>query len=1006
MKKRFRRFAIGKNRFPCRRALFFVLLFVGLMVSAPQTEAQQFFEAGQVPRFNLISRIDGLPSNAVSSIQQDKRGFMWFGTQGGLAKYDGRKFEYYRNIPFEEDSLPHDLVQTLHYQEEEDTLWVGTYRGLARHRIGEAGFTTYSHDPDDPLSLINDVVIAVDHDDEGTLWVGTQDGLNRMVSEGIFVSVETASEVVRDLFVDSSGTLWVGGYGGLERWNPQSERLEAADVELPSDYVMSIAELRPGVLLLACWGGGVVEYNTTNGTARTRVFADDRLYTVWPGSDQTLWAGSWGGGLFAVAADGTEYHFSDADESLESPVIYSIHEDDAGLIWIGTNGGGLYRLSPRQRNYRAFHHEPERPGSLPPGKINAIHRGADGTLWVGTYGGGLARHEAATGRWISYRHNPEDPYSLANDIVTGISEDSENRLWVLSNGGLQRFDPERDAFLRWGVHLYPEAPLTGEIIYAFLEDRSGNYWIGSYRHGVERYNKATGTLLRYSNDPEDPGSISNNLVYDLLEDSEGTVWVATNGGLNRYRPETDDFQHFLYDADDLDGPSGNTIRVLYEDSKERLWIGTVSGGLNRFVRETETFVHLTAKDGLSNNTILGILEGADGRLWLSSQQGISSYNPETEMIDILDEQDGLYGSEFNNGHHQDPNGTLFFGGSHGITRIDSATAGVNFHVPEVQITDVTVFQESIDTHRPTFNGAEITLSPSENFVGFEFVGIDYESPQSNQYAYKLSGFDGDWIFAGTRNYATYTNLPPGRYRLMVRAANGDAVWSTEPAELILRVKAPWYVTWWAFLGYALGLVLLFRGVLKLREAHVLSAKNRALEESNSKLEQANAELERLSIRDSLTGAFNRRYFDGKLTEEWHRARRSGDWIALLMADVDHFKRYNDTHGHIAGDSCLVSVCQIMEGQLVRTTDAVARYGGEEFAILLYGTDLPGGIAVGERLRKAIESENRDVTISIGVAALRPGKGQSALDLVAAADRGLYQAKHTGRNRVTAGRSPA
>ena len=999
MKKRSERFAIGKNRFLRRPAIVCLILFVGCLVVPPPAEGQHFFESGQVPRFNLISRIDGLPNNSVSSIQQDKRGFMWIGTQGGLAKYDGKKFEYYRNLPFERDSLPHDLVQTLYYHKEEDTLWIGTYRGLARHRIGEAGFASFSHDVQDPSSLSNDIVIAISHDAEGTLWVGTQDGLNRMVSEGVFERIDTESEVIRDIFLDTSGTLWVGSYGGLSRWNSDSETLESVDAELPTNYVMDIEELRPGVLLLACWGGGVVEYHTATARTETRTFADDRLYAVHSGSDQTLWAGSWGGGLFAVAPDGKEYSFGEDDDGLRSPIIYSFYEDDAGLIWIGTNGGGLYRLSPRQRNYRAVYHEPERPGSLPPGKVNAIHRDVDGTLWVGTYGGGLARYDEASGRWIPYRHDPKDPYALANDIMTDICEDTDGNLWVLTHGGLQRHDPERDRFLRWGLHIYPEAPLAGEIIYAFLEDEGGDYWIGSYRHGVERYDRQTGRLVHYANDPEEPGSLSNNLIYDLLADSDGTIWVATNGGLNRYRPETDDFQRFLYDVDDRSGPSGNTVRVLYEDSQQRLWIGTVSGGLNRFRRDTETFRHVTVEDGLSNNTILGILEGADGRLWLSSQQGISSYNPETGMIDVLDERDGLYGSEFNSGHHRDSDGTLFFGAGHGITRIDSATAGVNFHVPRVQITDVKVFQESIDANRPTFNGAEISLAPSDTFVGFEFVGIDYESPQSNQYAYKLEGFDEDWVFPGNRNYATYTNLPPGRYRLKVRAANADAVWSTEAAELSLRVKGPWYLTWWAFLGYAVGLVALLRGLLRVREAHLLSAKNRDLEESNAKLAQANAELERLSIRDSLTSAFNRRYFDAKLSEEWSRARRSGDWIALLMADVDFFKRYNDTRGHIAGDNCLVAVCEIMEGQLVRATDAVARYGGEEFAILLYGTDLPGAIAVGERLRRAVESQSLEVTISIGVAALQPGNAQSALELVAAADRGLYQAKHTGRNRV-------
>lgn len=1004
MTKRFPRLDTGKNRHRRHGVVALWIALLTLFVVPGEAKAQEFFEAGQQPRFNRIGREDGLPSNAVSSIQQDKRGFLWFGTQGGLAKYDGRRFEYYRNQPFKEGSLPHDLVQTLYYDPVQDTLWVGTYRGLARYRIGDSGFTTFSHNAEDPSSLSNDVVIAVAQDAEGNLWVGTQDGLNRMTDEGTFEKVASASEVIRDLHLDSEGTLWVGSYGGIQRWNPELGELERVSVELPSSYVMAIQEVRPGVLLLACWGGGLVEYDTDSGRTSHHSFEDDRLYAVHASSDGTLWAGSWGGGLFARASDGNEYHFTPEEEGLESGVIYSFYEDKAGIVWIGTNGGGLYRLSPRQRNYRTYFHDPERPGSLPPGKIQAIERAEDGTLWIGTYGGGLGRYDEESERWVVYEHDPSNAYSLADDIVTEIAEDSAGNLWVASNGGLQRFEAAEERFLTWGVHIHRDVPLKGEIVYAFLEDRQGTYWIGSYRMGVECFDPETGKLERYHSLDGDPRSLSNNLIYDILESHDGTIWVATNGGLNRFHPETNDFDRFVYDIDDRQGPSGNTIRVLFEDSKDRLWAGTVSGGLNRFHPETDTFTHITATDGLSNNTVLGILEGADGRIWLSSQQGISSYNPQTGHIDILDERDGLYGSEFHNGHHSDADGTLFFGGSHGVTRITSATSGVNSHVPEVQITDVRVFQESIDPYRPTFNDAEIVLAPDESFIGFEFVAIDYESPESNQYAHRLIGFDSDWVSTGTRNYATYTNLSPGRYRLLVRAANGDAVWSLEPAELTLRVLAPWYRSWWAFVGYAIAFLLLSYGALRIREGQVLAGNYRALEESNRKLAEANSELERLSIRDSLTGAFNRRYFDAKLTEEWNRARRSGSWIALLMADVDHFKHFNDTRGHIAGDSCLVSVCRILEGHLARTTDALARYGGEEFAILLYGTDLPGALEVGERLRKAVEVENAEVTVSIGAAALQPETHQSALELVAAADRGLYQAKQSGRNRVMTDRA--
>ncbi len=984
----------------CKRiaTLFCFLAFSACLPTLP-VYAQQFFLGGQVPRFNQITRTHGLPNNAVSSVQQDKRGLMWFGTQGGLAKYDGRRFEYYTNVPFEDDSLPHNLVQTLYYDEAADTLWIGTYRGLARFRIGEPGLTSFSHDSDDPSTISNDIVIAITKDAEGSLWVGTQSGLNRMTSEGVFESVNSVSEVIRDLHVDSAGTLWVAGYQGLERWDPSTGTLVQVRDDLLTQNVMAIVESEPGTLLLACWGVGLVTYDVATDTTELTTFADDRLYAVLVGSDGTLWVGSWGGGLFAVAPDGKVYHFSDRNDTLSSQVIYSFYEDAAGLVWIGTNGGGLYRLSPRQRNYRAFYHDPERPGSLPSGKINTILRTNDGTLWVGTYEGGLGRYDAERNAWINYTYDPRDPYSLANDIVTELYEDSDGRLWVCSNRGLQRYDPSTDRFLTWGTHIHRTTPLTGEIIYAFLEDAEGDYWIGSYRRGVERFRRASGTLLHYDHDPRDPYSLSNDLVYDMLEDSLGSIWIATNGGVNRYVPELDGFQQFTYDMTNREGLSSNTVRILYEDRSQNLWMGTVSGGLNRFLRDRETFQHITAQDGLSNNTILGILEGADGRLWLSSQQGISSYDPGNGLIDVLDERDGLYGSEFHNGHFGEEDGTLFFGGGHGITRIDSALATQNSHVPRVQITDVRVFQESVDPHRPTFNGSEIRLQPGESFVGFEFVGIDYEAPQSNQYAYRLEKFDQDWIFSGTRNYATYTNLRPGTYTFLVKAANGDGVWSATPATLTLMVSAPWYRTWWAFGLYAIALLLIALAVFRFRESLILATQNRELEEANSKLAQANAELERLSIRDALTGAFNRRYFDAKLKEEWSRARRSEAPIALLMADVDRFKRYNDTHGHIAGDRCLVDVCDIMQRRLVRTTDAVARYGGEELAVLLYGTSLEGAREVAERLRAAVERENGEVTISIGVASTVPDDHTSPTDLIAAADAGLYEAKHAGRNRV-------
>ena len=782
------------------------------------------------------------------------------------------------------------------------------------------------------------------------------------------------------------------------------------DADLPSPYLMAIDEIEPGVLLLGTWGlgaypGGLAIYRQADGSVETRQFSNNTIYTVLAASDGTIWAGSWGGGLFALDRSGTVYEFTpETEANLSTAVMYSLYEDEAGVIWVGTNGGGLHLLSPRQRNFRVYYHDVDRPGSLPPGKINVLFRDRDGILWAGMYGSGLAFYDVVEERWHTYRADPDDPFALANDIVVRIHADAQGRMWVATNEGLQIFDQETERFLTFGRHVYPEATLSGEIVYAVTHDSRGDLWIGTYRSGVTRFNSTTGESVVYRYDPANPHSVSDDHIYDIFEDSSGDVWIGTNGGLSRYRRDRDDFQVYRHDPDDRSGLSNNTIRVLYEDSQSRLWIGTVSGGLNRYVRRTDTFEHLTLEDGLSDNTVLGILEGDDGRLWLATQQGLSVYDTRTDYVEVLDERDGLMGSEFQSGHWRDPDGTLLFGGGHGITRIDSSVSTRNTHPPPVQITDVQVFQESIDPDAMSYNGRSITLAPGDSFVSFEFVGLDYEAAESNVYSYRLRGFDGGWIFSGNRNYATYTNLPPGRYQFQVQAANADGQWTPRPATLGLIVLSPWYARWWAIVLYALAAVAVAFGVWRMWRARALADKNRELELAVSQLARANRELERLSVHDALTGLFNRRYFDTNLAETWNRAARSRRPLALLMADVDHFKRYNDTFGHVAGDRALETVARLMLEQLPRSTDFVARYGGEEFALLLYDTPYAGALQVAERVRTTIEQEVperglKPVTISIGVAVTVPSGDREEARLLTAADAALYAAKRNGRNRV-------
>ncbi|MFP4210137.1 MAG: two-component regulator propeller domain-containing protein [Alkalispirochaeta sp.] len=989
---------------------FLVCTVLFLAVPTGRVVAQDFFTGGQRPRINLIDRSDGLPHHAVSSIQQDTRGFLWFGTQGGLARFDGRGFERYQNVPFDTTSLPHDLIQTIYYCDRHDYLWVGTYRGLARMVLGEAGITTYAHDPEDPTSLTDNVVIAISRGPDHDLWVGTQNGLNRMNDDGTFQRIPTESEVVRALFLDSRNDLWVGTYAGLSRWNRETRELERVDFGWSSPFVMAIREESPGRLLLGTWGndadeGGLVRVDLDAETFEEIRFADNRVYTVLPGSDGTLWAGTWGGGLFAVTPEGTQYAFSaDTSDNLVSPVVYSLFEDQSGIVWVGTNGGGLHYMSPRQRNFRAFYHDPDDPDSLPGGKINVIYRDSRDRLWVGLYGGGLARYDEGKGRWVRYTADSSDPYASANDIITVIYEDSKGRLWIGNNEALQLFDEENERFLTWGTHVYPGVEYSGEIIYQVIEDADGYFWIGTYRGGLTRVDLDTGETRVFQSESGDPRSLSDNLVYDLFVDSRDDLWIATNGGLNRFDPETETFDVYRYDPDNADGLTSNTVRVLFEDGKNNFWIGTVSGGLNRLDRDTGTFTHVTQLDGLSDNSVLSILEGGDGRLWLGTQQGLSAYDVEQEIVDVLDERDGLHGSEFQNGALKDRDGTLLFGGSHGITRIDSSVALQNTHPPSVQIVDIQVFQRSIAPNRHSFNDSVVELGPDDSFFSFEFVGLDFESPDSNRYAFQLVGFDRERIDAGTRNFATYTNIPPGEYEFRAWAANGDGVWTDTPASVGVTIIAPWYRRWWAFILYGVIAIVLIVGALRWRTARILAEKNEDLQYANAQLERANRELERLSVRDALTGLFNRRYFDSRLQEEWFRARRSARPIALLMIDVDHFKHFNDTYGHIVGDHVLANTAQVCESVVSRHTDFIARYGGEEFVALLFDTPIDGAMQIAERIREAIKknplvSGVDRITVSVGACSVIPEGEDTPDTLVAVADRALYTAKKNGRDRV-------
>lgn len=963
--------------------------------------SQSFFENGQPPRFGLLDRSAGMTSLSISSIQQDRDGFIWFGTQGGLERYDGKNLVTFTHDPFDSNSIPNDLVQTLYYEEGTNTLWIGTYNGLSGMDVDSCDFVHYQRDAGSERGLSNNIVVAITTDNQDRLWVGTMEGLNRIDrSTGIVELIETAHPTVRSLLVDSGGRLWVGTYGGLQYWDDKAGALVAPQIELPSDFVMSVKEPQPGRLLLGMWGGGVAEYWPETNRLTVHQVPDDRIYTVLESSDGTLWAGSWGGGLWARPTMGEAVWFKDSSTSeLANPIVYSLFEDKGGLVWLGTNGGGVHYLSPRRSNYRIASHDTSRGSRISEGKIDVIHRDPRGDLILGISGQGLNIIDGETGEVTFLSHDPENPNSLGNDTVNEIITDDKGHLWIAHNAGVDRYDRETGRFEGWGDEINPHAPLSNTIISALYQDRAGRFWFGTYGSGIDVYDPDTDRITNYQYDPEDPDTLSDNTVYSFLETDDGAMWVSTNHGLNRFNPDSGKFIRYFHRDDDFSSLSGNNVRQLFEDSRGRLWVGTYSAGLNSYHRETDSFTHFTTRDGISSNNVLAILEGDDRRIWISTRGGINAIDPETNDIEVIDERSGLFGVFFNYGSHKDDDGSLYFGGSHGVTMIDSHINYENMNKPDVHIMGISVMGRPLEKETQVYDGGTYYLKPGENYLTFDFIALDFEAPGHNRYAHIMEGADKQQVMNGNRNYATYTYLKPGKYRFKVTASNNDGLWNEEGAWVNIVVLAPWYRKWWALGLYILLVLLIFYGIMKARDARVLAR-------TNALLERANSDLETLTIHDSLTGLFNRRYFDSHLEEEVRRAHRDGVCLSLLMIDIDRFKDFNDTYGHLAGDKALEQIARCLENAVSRNTDFITRYGGEEFCIVLYDTDGEGAGRVADQIHNYVRSqpvilrgEEIGLTVSIGIHSSVPAKEEYPEELIRLADKALYRAKEKGRNRT-------
>ncbi len=828
-----------------------------LPVKTGNAQPQYRSQPGEDLAFEHLTVVEGLPENSVWSMLQDHLGFLWFGTQNGLAKYDGYTYTIYKPDPDDPHSLSDQRIYAIHEDAAGD-LWIGTVQGGLNHFDRETErFTRYLHDPDDPTSLGHNTVFAILEDKEGTLWLSTMGGgLNRYDPDepGRFTRYRydpddpygLRDDSVHGLWEDDEGMLWVGTHdGGLHRFDPATEMFTVYQHDDEDPYSLShndvntIYQDREGTFWVGT-AGGLNRFDPDTGrfTAyhhdpeNPNSLSHDYILQILEDREGVLWVGVRGndvrGGLnrFDRATGAvTRYEFDGDDpSSLGGNNVMSLYEDRQGALWVGTWGGGVSKLDRTVDKFPYYAHEPGHPNSLSTNQVLALHEDRAGILWIGTWGGGLTRLDRATNTFTHYKHDPTDPNSPRGNEIMAIHEDREGFLWLGSWNGLDRFDPRAERFTH-----YLDDPDDAPEVTTIYEDREGVLWLGTWMNGVKRYDRAANTFTAYKYDPADSTSLSDDRVGAIFEDEMGTLWFATGDGkLNWFDPMMETFG-----AETL---MGGQLRVRSFARSEAMpgkyWLGTNLQGLHLYDFETDTSEAFTEKDGLPHDTILGLLEDDQGYVWVGTARGLSKFDPRTKTFRTYHLADRLQGNKLMTMPvHKGRDGTFFFGGSIGFIAFHPERVTDNPYVPPVVLTDFKLFTESVSAGEDSPLKAhvsvaeEIRLAHWQNDISFTFAALNYQASEQNRYAYQLENYkDDEWRYAGAGRTATYTNLAPGEYVFRAIGSNNSDVWNDEGASIRLVITPPWWKTLWA---YALFLVLGTAGLFGLIRWRVRYLERRA-----------------------------------------------------------------------------------------------------------------------------------------------------------------------------------
>ncbi|MBK8552127.1 MAG: hypothetical protein IPL53_14120 [Ignavibacteria bacterium] len=769
-----------------------------------------------------------MSQSVVETISQDSKGFIWLGTQQGLNRYDGYNLRTYLNDPLDPSSLKYNSVQDL-YTDKSGKLWIASYADtISTYNNRQDNFSCFNIrdklKSDHPALQITSIA----EDSKGNLWIGTYEGL---------IKYETASGIVKHfnenvkeanslpcerilcLYIDEDDLIRIGtrekGISIFDEKKMVFENYKITDLKDAGEIqnrVYSIYKDSRNNLLIST-GKGLKTFDLKSKkitdfeelTEGSELLRESMIQCITEDKNENLWIGTRNNGiLFYDRRHGNfqNFRFSKTDNaSVSNDRILKLFNDSSNVTWVGTFAGGVCRADCEQKKFYHVKEVLDEKSKVFSDKITAFSEDVFHNLWIGTHGDGLFRISNKEGNTENFRDNKKNENSLKGISVFSIL-DKVSDLWIgVSSEGINRYCYKNDTFQNFKL---PDSKYNEVSCIINFPDKESRYLlVGTTGSGIFVFDTAENKFTPFM--PESSQSGISDSVKCMLIDSNNFLWAGTiNQGLKKINLKNNDVKIYRADSPDNKSISDNYITVIAEDSRKNLWIGTRNGGLNKYNKTEDSFHNYSIKSGLPNNDINGIVEAEPGILWLSTNKGISKFDTMAETFRNFDSDDGLQSNEFNEyAYYKASNGTLYFGGVNGFNYFKPNEIKDNPYVPEIVITDFQIFNHPVKNSLTNSflklnitETKEIVLSYRESVFSFEFAALIYNNPLKNQYAYMMEGFDKEWIYSGTRRFATYTNLEPGDYVFRVRGSNNDGIWNEEGASVKIKITPPFWKTWW------------------------------------------------------------------------------------------------------------------------------------------------------------------------------------------------------------------